>query len=223
MAHNGHGRPRTVSLLILDGHVIFRKGLVGCLAAFEDVGAIHEAATTAEALEHPALGDVDVIFMDHDAVSGPDAIRSLRERSDASIVVCTSRCDEAHVLGSIEAGATGYLRKDTLHPDALAIAVRAAATGGGVVAPDLVGTLLAGISRVSREVLAPRGMTLSRLTTREQQVLALFADGCSTREVARELSYSERTVKNVLHDVVTKFNARTRTEAVAHAVRAGLI
>ena len=65
--------------------------------------------------------------------------------------------------------------------------------------------------------------SLARLTEREQQVLALIAQGHPTREVALELSYSERTVKNVLHDVVTKLNARSRSQAVAHAVREGLI
>jgi DNA-binding NarL/FixJ family response regulator len=101
--------------------------------------------------------------------------------------------------------------------------VATSASGGGIVAPELVGTLLHGITRAAREVLEPRGLTLSRLTVREQQVLALVANGCSTREVALELSYSERTVKNILHDVVIKFGARTRAQAVANAVRAGLI
>jgi DNA-binding NarL/FixJ family response regulator len=92
-----------------------------------------------------------------------------------------------------------------------------------MVAPDLMGTLFHGISRASRTLPEPRTRTSSRLTRREEQVLTLLADGYSTREVALELSYSERTVKNILHDVVTKLNARTRSQAVAHAVRAGLI
>jgi DNA-binding NarL/FixJ family response regulator len=223
IARNGHLAQRNLSLLIVDCHPIFRKGLVGCLSALDDVVAVHEADTAADALEHDALDEVDIIFIDHDAAGGPEAIRRLREHTRASIVVCSSRCDEADVLGSVEAGATGYLRKDTLRPETLAAAVTATANGGGIVAPDLMGTLLHGIARASREILEPRGLTLSRLTAREQQVLALLAEGCSTREVALELSYSERTVKNILHDVVTKFNARTRAQAVAHAVRSGLI
>ena len=73
------------------------------------------------------------------------------------------------------------------------------------------------------ELLEPRGLSLSPLTVREQEVLRLVADGHPTREVAKRLSYSERTVKNVIHDVVTKFNARSRSQAVAAAVREGLI
>jgi DNA-binding NarL/FixJ family response regulator len=88
-----------------------------------------------------------------------------------------------------------------------------------VVSPDLLGRLLDGAASNgadSRPVAA-------RLTDREQQVLTLIAAGHPTREVAQELSYSERTVKNVLHDVVTKLNARSRSQAVAFAVREGLI
>ena len=96
--------------------------------------------------------------------------------------------------------------------------MQAAAGGTGVLAPDLLGNLVRGVSAESNGRPA-----LARLTEREQQVLALIAQGHPTREVALELSYSERTVKNVLHDVVTKLNARSRSQAVAHAVREGLI
>jgi DNA-binding NarL/FixJ family response regulator len=85
--------------------------------------------------------------------------------------------------------------------------------------PDLLGNLLRTVSNGSGEP-KPRP---TRLTDREQQVLALIAKGHPTREVAQELCYSERTVKNVLHDVVTKLNARSRSQAVAHAIREGLI
>jgi DNA-binding NarL/FixJ family response regulator len=76
---------------------------------------------------------------------------------------------------------------------------------------------------VSREVLEPRGLSLSWLTAREKQVLQLVAEGHPTREVASQLCYSERTIKNVIHDCVTKLHARSRSQAVAEAVRAGLI
>ena len=89
--------------------------------------------------------------------------------------------------------------------------------------PEVLGNLLRGISRVSREVLEPRGLSLSSLTAREQEVLRLVAAGHPTREVAQKLCYSERTIKNVIHDVVTKLNARTHSQAVAQAVREGLI
>lgn len=91
------------------------------------------------------------------------------------------------------------------------------------MAPELLGTLLRTLSRVSRDMLEPRGLSLSRLTEREQKVLRLVAAGRATREVAEEMCYSERTIKNVLHDISTKLDARTRSQAVAEAVREGLI
>ena len=135
-------------------------------------------------------------------------------------MVCSSDYSEESMLGALQAGAVGYLRKDTLTAESLGAAVRAAAYGAGVMEPELLGNLLRGISPESLEPARP---ATAHLTDREQQVLSLIAAGHPTREVAQTLSYSERTVKNVLHDVVTKLNARSRSQAVAFAVREGLI
>jgi DNA-binding NarL/FixJ family response regulator len=212
-----------VKILLLDPHSIYRGGLAACLAAMEEVDAVTEAGTVGEALQNGAIGDADVVIVDHDLPGGHEFIRKVRETSSARVIACSSRYDEHEVLAVTQAGAVGYLCKDTLTPDALVSGVRAAANGAGVMAPEVLGNLLRGISRVSREVLEPRGLSLSRLTAREQEVLRLVAEGHPTREVARRLCYSERTIKNVIHDVVTKLNARTRSQAVAEAVRAGLI
>jgi DNA-binding NarL/FixJ family response regulator len=212
-----------VKILVLDPHSIYRGGLVSCLSAMEEVESVAEAASVGEAVQNGALAAADVVIVDHDLPGGHDFIRRVRETTGARVLVCSSRCDEHEVLTATQAGAVGYLCKDTLSPDALVAGVRAAANGAGVMAPEVLGNLLRGISRVSREVLEPRGLTLSRLTAREQEVLRLVAEGHPTREVARRLCYSERTIKNVIHDVVTKLNARTRSQAVAEAVRAGLI
>jgi DNA-binding NarL/FixJ family response regulator len=101
--------------------------------------------------------------------------------------------------------------------------VESAASGDGSVPPDLLGRLLAQMGRLHRQVLAPRGLTFSGLSEREITVLKLVADGLDTAEVANQLFYSERTVKNVIHDVTTRLNLRNRTHAVAYAVRQGLI
>ena len=120
----------------------------------------------------------------------------------------------------MQSGAIGFLRKDSLSMEGLAAAVRAAASGAGVVAPDLLGTI---VRSAATEHNGNGRSKHATLTDREQQVLSLIADGHPTREVAQQLCYSERTVKNVLHDVVTKLNARSRSQAVAFAVREGLI
>jgi DNA-binding NarL/FixJ family response regulator len=116
----------------------------------------------------------------------------------------------------------GYLRKDTLTQDLLQAAIHAAEGGAAVVAPDALAAMLRGAPAEPDNGASPR-FAEPRLSEREQRVLALIAEGHPTREVAQQLCYSERTVKNVLHDVVTKLNARSRSQAVAHAVRDGLI
>ena len=143
----------------------------------------------------------------------------MREATGARVIVCASDGGQDAALAALQAGAVGYLRKDELTPETLATAVRAAANGTCVVTPDLLEHLLAKLPDERRRARPRR----RALTDREQQVLALIAAGHPTREVALELSYSERTVKNVLHDVVTKLNARSRSQAVAFAVREGLI
>ena len=212
-----------MQLFILDSHSIYRQGLVSCLASLAEVERVLEAGSVPEALKHPGLAESDVALVDHELAGGHDFIRQASERFGTRVVVCSSRCEEHDVLAAVQAGAIGFLCKDTLNPDALATGVRAAAGGAGVMAPELLGSLMRGITRVSREVLEPHGLSFSRLTAREQEVLRLVAEGHPTREVASRLCYSERTIKNVIHDVVTKLNARSRSQAVAASVREGLI
>ena len=102
-------------------------------------------------------------------------------------------------------------------------AVRAAAGGEGALPPDLLGRLLDQVGRLQRQVLNPRGLSFAVLTDREVKVLKLLAEGLDTAEVGRRLFYSERTVKNIVHDVTSRLNLRNRTQAVAYALRQGLI
>jgi DNA-binding NarL/FixJ family response regulator len=212
-----------VNVLVIDEHAIFRQGIAAALAAAPEVGAVRQAATVAEVGEWDMLEGVDVVLLDSDARGADDLLRRLREAQAPRALVCSRHEDRERVLASIEAGAIGFLAKDTVTPERLVAAVRSVAAGSGVLAPELLGGVLERISEASRTMLEPRGLTLSRLTAREQEVLRLLADGHATREVAEHMSYSERTVKNVLHDVVTKLNARTRSQAVAFAIREGLI
>jgi DNA-binding NarL/FixJ family response regulator len=212
-----------VKVFILDAHSIYRHGLASCLSAMDEVDSVGEAAGVREAWSNRELPEADVVLVDPEVNGGSDFIREVREKTGAAVVVCSSRTDEHDVLAAVQAGAVGYLCKDTLTPETLETGVRGASNGAGVMTPEVLGNLLRGISRVSREVLEPRGLSLSSLTAREQEVLRLVAAGHPTREVAQKLCYSERTIKNVIHDVVTKLNARTRSQAVAQAVREGLI
>ena len=206
-----------MNLFVVDPHTIYRRGLVACLEGLPEVTSVHQAESVRDAWESPPLFESDLVLVDHVMPGGPDFVGAVGESTGARVIVCSSHCVEDAVLAALQAGAVGVLRKDTLTTDSLATAVRAAANGTGVVTPELLRDLLDGLAAgVERPVAA-------RLTDREQQVLALIAEGHPTREVAERLCYSERTVKNVLHDVVTKLGARSRSQAVAHAVREGLI
>jgi DNA-binding NarL/FixJ family response regulator len=208
-----------VKLFVLDSHTIYRRGLVASLDRLDEVEIVCEADSVREAWEHPGLFACDIVLVDPSLNGGGDFVGAVREATGARVIACSSDCGQDAVLAALQAGAVGYLRKEELTPETLGTAVSAAANGTGVVTPDLLGRLLDGMA----ENGADARPVAARLTDREQQVLALIAAGHPTREVAQELSYSERTVKNVLHDVVTKLNARSRSQAVAFAVREGLI
>ena len=188
-----------------------------CLEALPEVESVGHADGVRTAWEDEALFAADLVIVDHAMTGGPDFLSAVAEAAGAPVVVCSSLCSEDAVLAALQAGAVGVLRKETLTTDSLASAVRAAASGTGVVTSELLRDLLDGLAADYDKPIA------ARLTDREQQVLSLIAAGHPTREVAQQLCYSERTVKNVLHDVVTKLNARSRSQAVAHAVREGLI
>ena len=202
-----------MKLFVLDPHTIYRRGLVVSLEQMPEVHGVGHAGTVADARLDPALGAADLVLLDPAAEGGAEFIGGV----DARVLACSSNVAEESVVAVLRAGAVGYLSKDTLTTDTLAAAVRAAASGTNVVDDALMDNVMKGVS------LEPDRPTVSRLTDREQQVLSLIAAGHPTREVAEQLCYSERTVKNVLHDVVTKLNARSRSQAVAFAVREGLI
>jgi DNA-binding NarL/FixJ family response regulator len=208
-----------VNVFVCDPHSIYRRGLAASLELLDDVEKVAHAGSVRDAWEHSALFASDIVLVDTAMAGGQEFVASVAESAGVRVIVCTSDCTEEDVLAAIQAGAVGFLRKDSLTPESLGAAVRAAASGTGVVAPDLLGSLLRSLSPDSMEGRPAH----ARLAEREVQVLALIAAGHPTREVAERLCYSERTVKNVLHDVVTKLNARSRSQAVAFAVREGLI
>jgi DNA-binding NarL/FixJ family response regulator len=209
-----------MKVFVSDPHSIYRRGLAASLELLEGVDSVAHAAGVRDSWEHPALFESDVVIVDTAMDGGPDFVGAVAEATGAKVVVCTSGATEDAVMAAIQNGAVGFLRKDTLTPESLGDAVRTAASGNGVVATDLLGNLM---RQLAPEDGAEERPSVARLTEREQQVLALIAAGHPTREVAEQLCYSERTVKNVLHDVVTKLNARSRSQAVAFAVREGLI
>ena len=171
------------------------------------------------------LSRADVAVAVADSLDG-ETLRVLQtlKRSDIEYtVLVTSAIDDTTVVSAAEVGVSGLLRRADATPDVLVRTIQQVAKGDGVLPSDLLGTLLGQVGRLQRQLLSPQGLTFSGLTDRETAVLRLIADGHDTNEIAQQLCYSQRTVKNVLHDVTSRLQLRNRSHAVAYAVRAGLI
>jgi DNA-binding NarL/FixJ family response regulator len=149
-------------------------------------------------------------------------LRSLQRGLCQSVLVVT-HIDDTGLAAAVEAGVAGLVRRAEATPERLATVVCAAARGEGSVPGDLLGRLLAQVGRLQRQLLNPRGLTLNGMSAREIEILRLVAEGLDTAEIAVKLAYSERTVKNALHDVTTRLQLRNRSHAVAYALKQGLI
>lgn len=167
--------------------------------------------------------EVTVLVTDEVDGAAVTRLRSLHRDGCSRVVLVVTRLEDAGLLAAVEAGACGILRRSEACPDRVAEAVITAARGDGSVPPDLLGRLLNQVSRLQRHVLAPRGLSLNGFTEREVDVLRLLSEGWDTAEIAHKLAYSERTVKNVIHDITARLQLRNRAHAVAYAMRAGVI
>ncbi|GAB1688912.1 LuxR C-terminal-related transcriptional regulator [Krasilnikovia sp. M28-CT-15] len=175
-------------------------------------------------LDSAHVEDATVSLVVADRVGEPAlrAIRTLRQRG-TSVVLVVVELDDAALVSAIEAGVAALVRRAEATPDRLVSVIRSAAAGEAAVPPDLLSRLLNQVGQLQRQVLAPRGLSFAVLADREVEVLRLVADGLDTAEIAHRLSYSQRTIKTVLHDVTTRLQLRNRSHAVAYALREGLI
>jgi DNA-binding NarL/FixJ family response regulator len=194
---------------------ISRAGVISQLRARPEIRLVNEMEVDEAAV---ALVVTDVL----DEATAR-AMRALRRGDMPRLLLVATVLDEAALVVAAEIGVGGLLRRIDATPDALVRTITRVATGDGEIPPDLLGRLMEQLGRLQRQVLAPRGLTFTGLSPREVDVLRLVADGLDTGEIADALNYSERTVKNVLHELTTRLQLRNRSHAVAYAVREGLI
>jgi DNA-binding NarL/FixJ family response regulator len=173
--------------------------------------------------DSPVRPDVVVLVADRVDERTATTIRVTRDAGGPRVVLIVGSVDGVEVLAAVEAGVAAIVRRSEATRDRLSTAIRAAATGDGHLPPDLLGRLLQQVGDAQRKMTTPPGLTFGGLTQRELTVLRLIAEGYSTSEIATRMAYSERTIKNSIHDLVSRFHLRNRTHAVAFAVRQGLI
>lgn len=208
-----------IGVLIVDDHRVVRVGLRAFISVTDDLELVGEAANGEEAIARCAAVHPDVVLMDlkMPVMDGPTAIAAIRERfPDVAIVALTSYGDAALAQRALEAGALGYLLKDTTEEELVA-AIRSAAEGRGLVATEALQALVSNTD--DGDAAAYR----AKLTEREHEVLMLMARGLTNPQIAVELSISRSTANFHVQNVLNRLGARTRTEAVSIAVREGLI
>ncbi|MFI1018447.1 response regulator [Streptomyces sp. NPDC020965] len=204
-----------ISLLIVDDHPVVRDGLRGMFESAPGFTVLGEASNGVDAVALVATLDPDVVLIDlrMPGGGGVDAIAELTRRgARAKVLVLTTWDTDSDTLPAIEAGATGYLLKDTPR-DELFNGVRAAAAGRTILSPAVASRLVSAVRSPGREPLSAR----------EREVLTLVARGNSNRRIAGELFISEATVKTHLQHLYAKLGVNDRAAAVARAYERGIL
>ena len=204
--------PDPIRILCVDDHPVVRQGIAGLVGVQPDMSLVAEAANGREAIQQFRAHQPAVTLMDLQMpeMSGLDAIIAIRgEFPDARIIVLTTYAGDVQALRALKAGARAYLLKNALHKDLLDT-IRAVSAGRKALSPD-----------VSFELA--EHATDDALTPAEIRVLRLIAQGNANKEIARELSLSEETVKGQVRNILSKLDAKDRTHAAMIGFKRGII
>lgn len=200
-----------LKILIVDDHDIVRRGLATLISRQEDLSVVAEAGTVAEAVEKARESVPDVVVMDIRLPdgSGIEACRDIRaENADIKVLMLTSYSDEEAVMGSIMAGASGYLLKE-IRSQEIVEAIRKVGAGQSLLDPAVTASVLERVRRGKEEDV------LAQLTEQEQRILELIADGQTNREIAGHINLSDKTVKNYVSNILGKLEVSRRSQAAA--------
>ncbi|TDW23805.1 response regulator [Kribbella kalugense] len=207
-----------IRVLVVDDHPVVRSGLTGLLSVTDDISVVGEAADGSEAVALVESTRPDVVLMDlrmprMDGVTATGAI--LSSYPSTRVLVLTTYDTDTDILHAVEAGAAGYLLKDTPHAELLN-GIRAAARGETVLAPPVA-------ARLMSRLRTPAAPAAAQPSPRELEVLAAVARGLSNAEIGRELFIGEATVKTHLQRLFAKLDVDDRTRAVTVALERGLL
>lgn len=207
-------------VLIVDDHPVTRDGLRSALSMSDEIELVGEASTGEQAVDMVSELHPDVVFMDvrMPGMGGIEATRTIRANGeDAKIILFTVDESRAAVTDAIQSGVSGYLLKEST-TDELVSAARLAMEGKAVIHPKITAAFI-----LDMQTPADRTDTDVPLSKREAQILQMVAYGSSTRKVAEELDISPHTVKTHLERIFEKFGANDRAQAVAIAIRRGIV
>jgi DNA-binding NarL/FixJ family response regulator len=214
-----------VRVMLVDDQELVRAGFRALLDAEPDLEVVAEAANGRDAVEAATVHSLDVVLMDirMPGMNGIDATRHIRALSDPpEVLILTTFDTDENVFDALEAGAAGFLIKDT-PPAQLIEAVRAAVAGGAVISPTTTRRLVDHLVAARLMLDQPVPAELEVLTAREREVLELVALGSSNREIAARLTISELTAKTHVSRVLSKLQVASRGQAAALAYRVGLV
>lgn len=199
---------------------ISESGILAQLRECPDIRVAGSGDHGTDQRARPSVALAVIDLADDDATGW---LRSLHRRDGLPLVLVVGQLDSRALITVVESGVRAVTRRCEATPARLSQLLRAAAANGGELPPDLLGQLLDQVGQLNRGLHGPRGLGLNGLTDRENTVLRLVADGLSTREIASQLAYSERTIKTIIQELTTRLYLRNRAHAVAYAVRNGWI
>ncbi|HEY5640525.1 MAG TPA: response regulator transcription factor [Dehalococcoidia bacterium] len=202
-----------IKILLVDDHEVVRMGLRTLLERRDNIVVVGEAGTVEEAIAAAERTEPDVIVMDIRLPdgSGVDACREIRgHRPETKVIMLTSYADDEAIYGSIMAGASGYLLKQTRGPD-LAQAIGRVTAGESLLDPGITEKVL----RRMRDLAEGESDELAALTPQERKIIGLIAEGKTNKEIAEDVFLSDKTVKNYVSSILSKLNLRRRSEAAA--------